>query len=97
VKGPRRASRPGPAKDIEVTVHGGTLAVHAERCQQDEEPYRSEFRYGSATRSVRLPARVDAYDITVRYRQGILEVSIPMPEPKPEGTRIPIENADVPD
>jgi HSP20 family molecular chaperone IbpA len=39
---------------------------------------------------------VDAHDITARYREGILEVSIPMPAPKQEGTRIPIENADIP-
>jgi len=93
-----RAELPGldPDKDIEVTVNGGTLTIHAERGQQDEEPYRSEFRYGPATRSVRLPARVDAHDITARYRQGILEVSVPMPAPKQEGTRIPIENTDLP-
>ena len=92
-----RAELPGldPAEDIQVTVNGGTLTIHAERCRQDEEPYRTEFRYGSATRSVRLPARVDAHDIMARYRKGILEVSIPMPAPKPEGTRIPIENADL--
>ena len=93
-----RAELPGldPAKDIEVTVDGGTLTIHAERCQQDDEPRRTEFRYGSATRSVRLPARVDAQDITARYRKGILEVSIPLPAPQREGTRIPIENTDVP-
>jgi HSP20 family protein len=93
-----RAELPGldPAKDIEVTVDGRTLTIHAERCQQDDEPYRTEFRYGPATRSVRLPARVDAQDITARYRNGILEVSVPMPAPKGEGARIPIQNADVP-
>ena len=93
-----RAELPGldPAKDIEVTVDGRTLTIHAERWQQDDEPRRTEFRYGPATRSVRLPTGVDAHDITARYRTGILEVSIPMPAPKPEGTRIPIENADVP-
>ena len=93
-----RAELPGldPAKDIEVTVDGRTLTIHAERWQQDDEPRRTEFRYGPATRSVRLPAGVDAHDITARYRMGILEVSIPMPAPKREGTQIPIENADVP-
>jgi Hsp20/alpha crystallin family protein len=92
-----RAELPGldPAKDIEVTVDGRTLTIHAERGQQDEEPQRTEFRYGSATRSVRLPAKVQAQDVTASYRKGILEVSIPIPKPTREGTRIPIENADV--
>ena len=93
-----RAELPGldPARDIEVTVDGGTLTIHAERWQQDKEPTRTEFRYGSVTRSIRLPAQVDAQDITASYRKGILEVSIPTPAPAPEGTRIPVENADVP-
>ena len=93
-----RAELPGldPEKDIEVTADGRTLTIHAERRQQDEEPHRTEFRYGSLTRSVRLPARVEAQDITARYSNGILEVSFPMPEEKREGSRIPIENADVP-
>jgi HSP20 family protein len=92
-----RAELPGldPAKDIEVAVDGRTLTIHAER-RQDEEPRHTEFRYGSVTRSVRLPAGVDAQDITARYRNGILEVSIPMPAPKRDGIRIPVENADIP-
>lgn len=93
-----RAELPGldPAKDIEVTLDGLTLRIHAERWQQDDEPYRTEFRYGSATRSVRLPARVDPHDITARYQNGILEITLPIPVAQPEGTRIPIQNADVP-
>jgi HSP20 family protein len=85
-----------PANDIEVTVDRRTLTIYAERWQEDDEPNRTEFRYGPLTRSVRLPARVDAQDITARYRNGILEVSFPIPAAKPEGSRIPIENADVP-
>jgi len=93
-----RAELPGldPATDIEVTVDGRTLTIHADRCRQDDEPRRTEFRYGSVTRSVRLPAQVDAHGITARYWNGILEVSIPVPAPKPEAIRIPIENADAP-
>jgi HSP20 family molecular chaperone IbpA len=93
-----RAELPGldPATDIEVTVDGRALTIQADRSRHDDEPRRTEFRYGTVTRSVRLPARVDAHDITARYRDGILEVSMPVPAPKPEGTRIPIENADAP-
>ena len=94
-----RAELPGlnPATDIEVTVDGRTLTIHAERWQGDDEPHRSEFRYGLLTRSVRLPAQVDAEDITARYQKGILEVSFPMPAAKREGSRIPIEDADTPE
>ena len=91
-----RAELPGldPENDIEVTVDGRILTIRAERRQQDNGPYRSEFRYGSLARAVRLPARVDAADVTARYDKGVLEVSVPVRVVKPEGTRIPIENAD---
>ena len=91
-----RAELPGldPENDIKVTVDGRILTIRAERRQRDNGPYRSEFRYGSLARAVRLPARVDAADVTARYDKGVLEVSVPVREVKPEGTRIPIENAD---
>ena len=91
-----RAELPGldPDRDIEVTVEGRTLTIHAERRQEDDEPYRSEFRYGSLTRLFRLPAKVDANDVTARYEKGVLEVSVPVLEVKPEGTRVAIEKAD---
>ena len=91
-----RAELPGldPDKDIEVTVEGRTLTIQAERRQADNGPYRSEFRYGSLTRLFRLPGKVDAKDVTARYEKGVLEVSVPEREVKPEGTQIVIEKAD---
>jgi HSP20 family molecular chaperone IbpA len=91
-----RAELPGldPENDIEITVDGRILTIRAERRQQDSGPHRSEFRYGSLTRTVSLPSRVDAADVTARYEKGVLEVTIPVGAVKPEGTRIPIANAD---
>ena len=91
-----RAELPGldPEKDIEVTVEGTTLTIHAERRQEDSGRCRSEFRYGSLTRLVRLPVKVDAEDVTARYERGVLEVSVPAREVRPEGDRVAIENAD---
>jgi HSP20 family molecular chaperone IbpA len=91
-----RAELPGldPENDIEVTVDNRILTIRAERRQEDNGSYRSEFRYGSFARAVRLPAKVDAADVTARYDKGVLEVSIPVRAAKPEGTRIPIEDAD---
>ena len=91
-----RAELPGldPENDIKVTVEGRILTIRAERRQQDNGPYRSEFRYGSLARAVRLPARVDAADVTARYGKGVLEVSARVRGVKPEGTRIPVQDAD---
>ena len=91
-----RAELPGldPETDIEVSVNGKVVTIHAERRQEDKDPYRSEFRYGSVTRSVKLPARVAAADVSARYEKGILEVSVPVDEVEPEGTRVAIEKTD---
>ncbi len=88
-----RAELPGidPEKDIEVTVEAGTLMIHAERQEEHKEAHRSEFRYGSLTRSVTLPAGADADKVTASYDKGILEVSVPLSEAKLGGRRIEIK------
>ena len=91
-----RAELPGldPEKDIEVNVDGRTLTIYAQRRQEDSGPNRSEFRYGSVTRLVKLPAKVDAKDVTARYERGVLEVSVPAREVMPESSRVAIEEVD---
>jgi len=92
-----RAELPGldPDNDIEITVEAGVLTIHAERREERTEPYRSEFRYGSMTRSVALPPGADPDKITASYRQGILEVSIQVEaQQKPKGRRIAIRRRD---
>jgi HSP20 family protein len=90
-----RAELPGvdPDQDIEVTVTDGTLTIHAERHEEHKEPHHSEFRYGSFDRSVTLPERADTEHITARYDKGILEVSVPVAEVKPEGRKITVERS----
>lgn len=61
-----------------VRSHGpiGYLTIRAERSDKIEGKYRSEFRYGSFTRSLALPVTADEDKITVSYRDGILTVSV---------------------
>lgn len=88
-----RAEVPGvdPEKDIEITVEAGTLTIRAERHEEHQEAHRSEFRYGSFSRSVTLPRQADTEHITARYDQGILEVSVPVKEISAEGRKIPVK------
>ena len=90
-----RAEVPGvdPEKDIEITVEAGTLTIRAERREERQEAHRSEFRYGSFSRSVTLPRQADTEHITARYDQGILEVSVPVKEVSAEGRKIPVKPA----
>jgi HSP20 family protein len=87
-----RAELPGvdPDKDVEITVDEDTLTIHAERREEEREVQRSEFRYGSFTRSVSLPARADIEHITASYDKGILEVTVPVPETRPGTRRIKV-------
>jgi HSP20 family protein len=91
-----RAELPGldPDKDVEVTVESGVLTIHAERREETKEDRHSEFRYGSLTRSVSLPAGADPEKITAKYGNGILEVTVPVPEQvTPPGRRIAVEQS----
>jgi HSP20 family molecular chaperone IbpA len=63
-----------PEQDLEVTVSPGYLTIHAERHDKAEGKHRSEFRYGSFTRSLALPASVNEDDVTASYADGILTV-----------------------
>lgn len=88
-----RAELPGidPEKDVEITVDDGVLTVKAERREEKKEGGRSEFRYGSFTRSVTLPNGADEENVAASFRDGILEVRTPIKEAtKPEPKRIAI-------
>jgi HSP20 family protein len=65
-----------PEKDVEIAVGSGYLTIHAERTDKTEGKHRSEFRYGSFTRSLPLPATTNEDDITASYRDGILTVTV---------------------
>jgi len=91
-----RAEMPGidPDKDVEITVSDGMLHLSAERRSEtkteDAKGYRSEFRYGSFSRSVRLPAGAGEEDVKATYDDGILEVRIPIDEKSNGAKKIPI-------
>ena len=87
-----RAELPGldPDKDVQVTVHNGVLTVRAERREEEKGLNRSEFRYGMLHRSLRLPANADETAIKATYRNGILEVTVPLSAPEPAGRQISI-------
>jgi HSP20 family protein len=94
-----RAEMPGidPDKDVEITVSDGMLHLSAERRSEtkteDKKGYRSEFRYGSFARSVRLPAGAGEDDVKATYDNGILEVRIPIDESSNGAKKIPISRS----
>lgn len=87
-----RAELPGidPDKDVEITVADGLLTVHAERTEEKKDKRHSEFRYGSFTRSIRLPAGVNEQGVTATYDNGVLTVKAPLVEVEKQARRIEI-------
>ena len=79
---PLRAELPGivPAKDVDVTLRDGKLTIKAERSEKKETKGRSEFSYGSFSRSVTLPAGANEEDIKATYDKGILTVDVALSE-----------------
>lgn len=93
-----RAELPGidPAKDVELTVADGMLRINAERRIEDrteDKGYlRHELRVGSMSRTLPLPEGVSESDIAATYKDGILEIRVPVPErPQAEPTKIEIK------
>jgi HSP20 family protein len=80
-----RAEVPGmDKKDINITLSEGLLTIHGEKKQEKEEEkenYRFvERRYGSFSRSLRVPSGVNADKIEASYKDGVLKVAIPKSE-----------------
>jgi HSP20 family protein len=80
-----RADMPGIKPDeIKIEVQDDILTVSGEheesKEEKDEKFVRRERRYGSFMRSIALPAGVDPDKIAATSKNGVLEVTVPMPQ-----------------
>ncbi|HEY9227818.1 MAG TPA: Hsp20/alpha crystallin family protein [Gemmatimonadaceae bacterium] len=87
-----RADLPGLKKDdVKVEVEGDVLAISGERRDEREESrddyFRSERSYGRFYRAVPLPENVSADQIEASFKDGVLEVSFPLPKESASGRR----------
>jgi len=91
-----RAELPGidPDKDVEITVEQGTLTIRAERRREskveEKDRYRSEFEYGSFVRTLPLPPGATEEDVKATYKDGVLEVRVPVAQAAADTKKIPI-------
>jgi HSP20 family protein len=79
-------------KDLELTTRGGQLTVSGERKLQEPEGGRLRHRERRAwrfTRTVRLPADVDAENVDAKLVDGVLTLRLPTrPEAQPRRIEI---------
>jgi len=77
------AELPGVKKeDIEVTIDGAqvTLAAEVKRereVEKDERVLHTERTYGKVSRSFTLPQEVDETKAEAKFRDGVLELTLP--------------------
>jgi HSP20 family protein len=77
-----RLALPGvDPRDVHVEVAGNTLTVRGERRREEKnDPYVSEITYGRFERSLTLPDSIDGEKVTAAYRNGLLELTLPLRE-----------------
>ena len=70
-------------KDFEVNVSGDVLTLKGEKKAEHEhrngDAYYMERRFGSCSRSVRLPFEVPDEKVDARYEKGVLTLRVPKP------------------
>ena len=77
------AELPGVKKeDIHVAIDGPQVTLEAEvkrekEASQDERVLHSERVYGKTVRSFTLPQEVDESKVEARFRDGVLELTLP--------------------
>jgi HSP20 family protein len=80
-----RADLPGVDKDdVHVEVDDDVLTISGERRDEQEEDrdgiFRSERSYGSFYRAIPLPEGVNADECDAKFNDGVLEISLPLPQ-----------------
>jgi HSP20 family protein len=76
-----------PEKDLELWAGAGYLRIRAVRSGKVEDKHRTEFRYGSFSRTIQLPADADTDDVTAEYANGILTIKVGLRGERPEGMK----------
>ena len=79
-----------PDRDIDITVRGGVLRIAAERRDERSEHSWSEFFYGKLVRTMILPPGADEAAVTASYHDGILEVTVPLPQPAGDARKVSV-------
>ncbi len=80
-----RVDLPGVKKeDFGVTIDGQYLTLKGTRNQEtnsDEKGYHyTERFYGSFSRTIQLPLEIEADKVNAKYKEGVLEVTVPKSE-----------------
>jgi HSP20 family protein len=93
-----RADLPGlTPEEVTVETAGDALVIQGERQSElnveEQGVYRAERSYGRFSRIIPLPEGADVDHASARFENGVLEVSVPLPELAQGRRRIEIQGA----
>jgi HSP20 family protein len=87
-------------EDVKVEVADDALIIRGERKSEHEHragsAYRSERRYGQFYREIPLPEGVNAEQARAQFQNGVLEVTVPVPQQASNRREIPISTGETP-
>ena len=94
-----RVDLPGLSKeDVKVEVTEDALTLSGERKEEKEEKregyYRTERSYGSFYRRVPLPEGANIDNATATFNNGVLEITMQVPEAEPLARRLEIKEGE---
>jgi HSP20 family protein len=85
-------------EDVKVEVTNDSLILRGERRSENEQrsggTYRSERRYGEFYREIPLPEGVNPDNAKAQFQNGVLEVTVPIPQQASSRRQIPIQSGD---
>jgi HSP20 family protein len=71
-------------KDIDIAVNGQTITISGEKKSETEtkegEVFRRERSYGSFSRSLAMPFRIDGDKVAAKFAKGVLTVTVGKPD-----------------
>jgi HSP20 family protein len=83
-------------EDVKVEMTDDALIIRGERKYEREgqvgKAYRSERRYGEFYREIPLPEGVKADQAKAQFNNGVLEITVPVPEETSRRREIPIQS-----
>jgi HSP20 family protein len=94
-----RADLPGLKKDdVKVDLADNVLTISGERKEETEEKregfYRSERRHGTFYRQILLPEGAKADTAAAEFTDGVLQITMQVPERKPQARRLEIKQGE---
>lgn len=72
------------SKDLDVNVAGDLLSIKGEKKEEEEKKDKgyhfSESYFGSFQRNIRLPSEVQSDKVQARFKDGVLNITLPKSE-----------------